>query len=142
MQHYLSFRISHQWYGINVDNVVEVLHFMAFTELPAASPDILGLMTVRNVVITVIDLRRRFGVRNPTYKLTTPIITAQVGQSILGLAVDDIDNVETVEDDQVVPYEDAESTYIMGVVKLPGKLLLLLNPNSISNISRSPAVSV
>ena len=40
--HYRSFWVGEQWCGIDVDAVVEVLNLIALTELPGASPDVLG----------------------------------------------------------------------------------------------------
>ena len=89
-QHYLSFRIGSQWYGIQLDEVIEVLHMLMLTELPGTMSDVLGLMSLRDLVVPVIDLRLRFGVAHPAYKLDTPIIVARTPHRIVGLLVDDI----------------------------------------------------
>jgi purine-binding chemotaxis protein CheW len=135
MQSYLSFRVGFQWYGISVDNVIEVLHLMALTELPVSADDILGLMTVRDVVIPVLDLRLRFKLTDPIYSLNTPIITARLPPGVVGLVVDEIDNVEPVAENQIVNYDDttlaAHSAYVAGVARLPERLILLLNTASL-----------
>lgn len=130
--HYLSFRVGGQWYGINVSEVVEVLPIMMLNELPVRSPDILGLITLRDNVIPVIDLRIRFGISNPTYKIDTPIVAVRTGNGIVGLMVDDADNVEIVSDELLVDYEGAEFPYVSGVAKLPKGLLMLLETKALS----------
>ena len=58
---YLRFQVGSQWYGISIDRVREVSYLMLLNELPATDASVLGLMTMRDEVIPVIDLRIRFG---------------------------------------------------------------------------------
>jgi purine-binding chemotaxis protein CheW len=122
---YLSFRVSHQWYAVNVDHVIEVLHMIALTELPKTPPDILGLMTLRDVVMPVVDLRLRFGYDRAPLDLNTPIIAANTSAGAIGMVVDDVDNIEAIS--QITNYEGKESVYVMGAARMLDRLLLLLN---------------
>ena len=88
VQHYLSFRVGAQWYGIAVDAVVEVHYLMLLTELPRPRPNVLGMMTLRDTVFPVLDLRLYFGIPNPRYQLDTPIIALKTSSGILGLVAD------------------------------------------------------
>jgi purine-binding chemotaxis protein CheW len=124
---YLRFQVGAQWYGISIDNVLEVSYFMMLNELPVADPAMLGLMTMRDEVIPVIDLRVQFGVIQPTYKLDTPIIAARTSQGIVGLVVDNADTVETVPEVAAITYQGNELPYLSGAAKLDEGLLLLLN---------------
>ena len=58
---YLCCRVGTEWYGVEVSRVIEVLHFAALHEVPGAKPDVLGLLTLRDLIMPVIDLRLRFG---------------------------------------------------------------------------------
>ena len=40
IQHYLRFRVGQEWYGVDIGSVIEVLHFMALTELPDSPYDV------------------------------------------------------------------------------------------------------
>lgn len=146
---YLSFRVGQQWYGVDVSNVIEVLHMVALTELPAAAPDVLGLMIVREAVMPVIDLRRRFGLGQPALRLDTPIIALRTGglrpageraaangnarqhngasDRPLGLVVDEVDDVEYVATEHLAVYHDTDSPYVTHVARLPDRLLLVLD---------------
>lgn len=126
-QHCLSLRVGQQWYGIAVDSVIEVLHLVALTELPAATPDVLGLMTVRNVVMPVIDLRLRFGLDDAPLRLDTPVIAIRTENGPIGLVVDEADDVEQISETQMSAYDSADSPYVASVARLPERLLLLLD---------------
>ena len=128
---YLTFQVGNQWYGLAVDDVVEVLHMMMLTDVPLTTPDVLGLMTVRDLVVTVIDLRIRFGVPDPQYRLDTPIIVARTPKGAVGLVVDMADNVEQVSDAQLISHDGATFPYVNGIAKLSDLLLLLLDTASL-----------
>lgn len=127
IQHYLSFRVGTQWYGIPLNAVIEVLLLMQLSELPITKPDLLGLMTVRDAIIPVIDLRRRFGLSDAQLTLETPILMIQTPNNRVGLVVDDADAVESIADNNVASDEVHQFPYVMGAVKLPERLLLLLD---------------
>lgn len=126
VQHYLRFRVGYEWYGIEVDSLIEVLHFVALSELPAARPDILGMMRLRETVVPVIDLRLRFGLE-ATYNLNTPIVVARTPGGATGLVVDDVDDLVRITVDQVSAQQDGPSPYVAGTARLSDSLLLLLD---------------
>ena len=131
---YLSARIGSQWYGIKVEQVIEVLHLVAFTELPALGDDVLGLITVRDEVMPLVDLRRRFGQRDAKLRLDTPVVAIREAKGPIALLFDDMDRVEEIVEDQVTSSKDSNQfPYIHAVAKLSGRLLLLLDTNLISH---------
>lgn len=129
---YLSVRIGKQWYGIDVDRVVEVLHLISFTEAAALRDDILGLITVRDEVMPLLDLRRRFGI-NAELKLDTPLVAIRGANGSFGLLVDDADRVEEINESQITASQDSQQfPYVRAIAKQPGRLLLLLDTDGIA----------
>lgn len=126
--HYLSFRVGREWYGVDVKDIIEVLHLVALNEFPAE--DILGTMTLRDQVLPVIDLRQRFGLPSADLTLSTPIIAVRTTKGGLGLVVDEADNVEHIPHDKIIPYESA---YTHQVARLERGLLLLLDTDQLEN---------
>ncbi len=127
LHHYLSFRVGSQWYGVEVREVFEVLHMVALTELPAAPPEMLGLMTVRDRVIPVVDMRRLFKKAEAPLRLDTPIIALTTSEGSVGLAVDDVDDVEEIAGTQITRQNNTRSPYINGIARLSDHLLLLVD---------------
>lgn len=126
---YLTFRVGHEWYGVNVNRIIEVLHLVALNEVPGS--DVVGVMTLRDQVIPVIDLRERFGVEELNFKLDTPIIAIRGENGPMGLIVDEADDVELIEDEQITTYADR---FVHHVVRLDGKLLFLLDIAQLSEV--------
>lgn len=127
MHYYLSCRIGREWYGIDGDAVLKVLYFVALTELPNAAPDMLGLLTLPDRVIPVIDLRRRFGLTEAALRLDTPIVCIDTPNGAVGLVVDEADDIVMVSQSQIAAYHGAESPYITGAARQPDYLMLLLD---------------
>jgi purine-binding chemotaxis protein CheW len=127
----VSFRVGDQWYGLPVESIIEILHLVMLSEVPVSSPDVIGLLQLRNTVMPVVDLRLRFGITDPDYRINTPIIAAQTLQGPVGLVVDDVDNVEPITDDQLDSNLGQRFPYITGTAKVGNRLLLLVEPGSV-----------
>jgi chemotaxis signal transduction protein len=118
---YLAFRVRQEWYAIKVNSVIEVLHMVALNEVP--EPGVLGMMTLRNRPVKVIDLRQLFGLPNPDYKLDTPIIAVNTIQGAIGLVVDEADGVTEISPDNISVYDEE---YIEGVFRSQGRMIFIL----------------
>ena len=134
---YLKCRIGREWYAIHVAHIVRVLHLVALTELPASDPDVLGMLTLPDRVAPVIDLRRRFGLADVTYRLDTPIIAVDTPHGTVGLVVDEADDIESIDEEQIAPFTGSVSPYIVGVARCSDQLLLLLNTSLLGTEARS-----
>ena len=119
---YLVFRVGREWYGVGVDAVIEVLHLVALSEVP--NSDVLGVMTLRNRAMKVFDLRQRFGLPNPSYTLTTPIIAVNTAQGAIGLVVDETDDVIQVAAEDILAYS---GDGLEGSFRIEGRMVLIMD---------------
>jgi purine-binding chemotaxis protein CheW len=126
---YLRCRLGREWYGIHTDYVFRVLQMTALTELPDSGPDVLGLLTLPDDIIPVIDMRRRLGLADAPLRLDTPIVAVTTGHGMVGLVVDEADDVETIGESQIELSGSGLSSYIVGVAICPDRLLLLMDPS-------------
>jgi purine-binding chemotaxis protein CheW len=127
----LVFRVGQQWFGVDVDLVHEVLPLIELSSIPAAVPSVLGLITVRDVVMPLLDLRVRLGVDAPL-RMDNVILSLRLPSGALGLLVDDADRVETVYQDEISLDEADLSAYLSGVVRRADKLIYILNADTIT----------
>lgn len=123
--HFLTFQVGSQWYGIPVEAVIEVLQLVALDELPAANSDVLGLLTLRNIVMPVIDLRRRFMLDDATLRLDTPLIAIQLNGQHFAFVVDAVDDVI---DASAAAWQAQDSDpYVTHTVRTQSKLFYILS---------------
>jgi purine-binding chemotaxis protein CheW len=130
---YLTVKIGDQWCGIDVNRIIEVFHLMAFKEVPTERKDVLGVITVRNQVMPLIDMRQRFGIQNASFKLDTPIIALQESHGPIALVCDDTNRVENIDEAQISALGgSSQFPDIIAIAKLAAQLILLLDTEKLS----------
>ncbi len=88
---YLTFRLGHELFAINVFKAREVLDLSHITRVPTAPGYLRGVVNVRGNAIPVVDLRTKFGLPVAEDSLNTRIIVMELlidGESVVvgGLA--------------------------------------------------------
>jgi len=74
---YLTFNMAGEEYGIGILKIKEIIGMMPITFLPQTPPYVKGVINLRGRVIPVIDLRRRFGMKDIEYTERTCIIVIE-----------------------------------------------------------------
>jgi len=130
---YLTVRIGDQWCGLDVNRIIEVLHLMAFKDVPTRRDDILGFISVRDEVMPLIDMRRRFGIADAALKMDTPIVALREKCGPIALLFDDTHQVEDIDAAQITALQgQGQFPDIYAVAKLEDRLILLLETDLIS----------
>lgn len=118
VREFLGFVLAHEAYAIPLSSVREILKAPPITEVPRAPRYVLGIISVRGRVITVVDLRRRLKLpEGPPTKQTRVLLVEHRGE-LLGLLVDCVLQVFRLREDEMemaatVGGDTAE--YVMGV---------------------------
>jgi purine-binding chemotaxis protein CheW len=60
----VTFLVSHEEYGFPIDKVREVLRVGNITEVPNVRDYVVGILTVRNSILPVLDIRKLFAMRS------------------------------------------------------------------------------
>ncbi len=139
----VSFRLADEEFAVDITGVREIVRPAAIVELPQAPDFMLGVMNLRDTLLPVIDLRRRFSVAGclPPAETTfsdeeidpSRIIVVDLGGVVIGLRVDAVSEVLSLSEHDVVPPPDAidneRLSYVRGVGKLDGgqRLLMLVD---------------
>ena len=126
----VEFSIGSVNYGINVAKVREVITRAPVTEMPQAHPYIDGLFTLRSKVIPLVNLPRCLNV--PSMEEPKNIIVTEINNYRAGFLVDRASRIHRIswKDIETAP-EVGEQSRVVGVVKMPDKMILLLDFESI-----------
>ena len=126
---YVTFELAGQNYGVDVGEAVEVIRMVAMADPPEAPPFVIGVINIRGQVVPVIDMRRRLGLASADFKLTTPILVANIRNWTIGLIVDKVTEVLILPSTLIEPPSEAFSSSgcVAGVAKIDAKLIFLLN---------------
>lgn len=100
LERFLAFSLADEEYAIPLLSVKEVIALPEFTPVPQSPPHFSGIMNLRGQVISVIDLRLKFGIKS-TKAAETSVIIIDMGESSLGVIVDSVNSVFSPQVDQL-----------------------------------------
>jgi len=127
---YLAFTLGPEAYAIMIGNIVEILKPLPITEVPRADPEVVGVMSVRGRLVTVVDLKRRFNLaRNFTMDKKSRILLVDAAGEMIGLLVDEVLQVYRLSESEVEAPNvigNEQSPHIVGVGRPAGGAVLLL----------------
>src|SRR5262245_23104994 len=94
VREFLSFRLGADVYAVELARIREIVSPPPLTEIPRASSDILGLCSVRGLLVTVIDLRRRLRlIEGNATRLSRILLANTDSGEVIGLFVDEVRQV-------------------------------------------------
>jgi len=128
---YLAFALAGETYAVQIAFVAEILKPPPITEVPRAQRNVLGVISVRGKLVTVMDLRRRFRLTESPVDRKTRILLAEAGgDEQIGLLVDEVMQVYRLAENEIEPANvlgGDQPAHIAGIGRPPGALLILLD---------------
>lgn len=132
---YLTFYLDQDLYGLNIQNVQEVLEYTAITKVPRTAHFMRGVVNVRGHALPVVDLRRKFELPEAEANVDTSIVITEVDiegeTTTIGALVDGVEEVldippEQIEDPPKLGSQIA-SRFIRGIGKLEERFVIILD---------------
>jgi len=135
----VGFRIGNETYGVRIGSVREIVRVPEITIVPNAPEAIEGVINLRGKIIPVMDLRKRFGNVGIQQDKKNRILVVELESRLLGLIVSSASEVLKIPPSEIEPpgtvFAEGESSYVTGVGKLKGRLIILLD---IARLLRQP----
>ena len=133
------FMIGDEEFGVEINQVREIVKLVAITRMPKAPPFIEGLVNLRGQIITVIDLSKRLDLPSKGRTETSRIMVVEVGGSTVGMIVDLVSEVlrlstDDIEKTPALIETEIHERYLRGVGKVEDRLLILLDLNEVLSI--------
>ena len=104
--HLVSFDVAGQEYAIAIEDVQEIVQIPEqIVQVPHAQSHVLGVMTLRNRLLPLVALRRRFGLPEKAASDQSRIVVVAMGGASVGIVVDNVNEVLRVarHDVEVMP---------------------------------------
>lgn len=98
---YLTFTLAGEVYGLPLSAVREILKPSPITRVPRAAPHVLGIISVRGSVTTVVDLRERLRLPRADGDRNARILLVSRGEEVIGLRVDRVEQVRRLVESQI-----------------------------------------
>ncbi len=138
---YLAFHLGDEEYALDIKRISEIIKVREFTDIPRAPEFILGIISLRGVVVPVFDLRRRLNLGVSEMLPSTRIVVCQFEDVSVGLLVDSINQVVNLRDEEVEPppgvLSGLDREMVSGLGRFQNRMIILLNIQSVLNVVAS-----
>ena len=129
---YIVVNVGNEQFGIDIQYVDNIVRMQRITRVPKAQPYFNGVINIRGEIIPVMSLRVKFDLDADVFTNKTRILIIKLEpQSAVGIIVDEVKNVITLNDDDIdintSVGNDERSAFITGVGKKEDGLVTLLN---------------
>ncbi|MBF0424437.1 MAG: chemotaxis protein CheW [Magnetococcales bacterium] len=125
MMKLLTFKLDGETFGVDIDEVQEVLEYMPLTAIPRVDAFVKGVIRLRGVVVPVVDLRQRLD-RSPIEpSRDSAIIILDLpwrrGGRFFGAVVDGVDEVMDMPPQALLPPPRANQSPGSGFIRSMGR---------------------
>ncbi len=128
---FLAFTLGQEEYGIDILKVQEIRGYEAVTRIANAPDFIKGVVNLRGIIVPIVDMRIKFNLGTPTYDQFTVVIILLVQGRVVGMVVDSVSDVTTLEASQIKPAPEMgtafNTEYLIGLGTLDERMLILVD---------------
>jgi purine-binding chemotaxis protein CheW len=133
--HIVGFQVGRETYGVPITSLHEIVRVPEITAVPDAPDYLEGVINLRGKIVSVMDLRKRFGVKQSEIKKGNRILVVEHANKLAGLIVDSASEVVKIphEDIETPPaaFQEGGLNCVTGLGKVKGRLIVLLDMNKL-----------
>ncbi len=138
-EQYLTFYVDKEEYGVDILSVQEIRGWEPATAIPNAPDYVKGVINLRGTVVPIIDLRRRFGIKQFDYSSVTVVIVVKVKagnrEKVMGIVVDAVSEVSNFDHSniQAAPEltDNKNTAFVKGLGSTEESMVILLDINKL-----------
>lgn len=135
MTRFLTFVSDGLTFGVNTDQVIEIINDHSIRPLPMVPDYVRGIINLRGQILPIIDMRLRMGKPFLEYTAKTCIIILEIESNIVGIAVDSVAQVLDIDLSKTspIPIENRQELTNSMISIGDGKVVLLLECEAVIN---------
>ncbi len=131
MKQAIVFNNNKQNFALEIERIERIIEYSSPKKLPDTAEYILGIIKYNEKVLPVIDLNHRLYGSSGELCETSKIIVVIWKSALLGLVVDDVIGIKTVDEEAFEEFqmgeENVSSEYIRGFIKLEEDIIILMD---------------
>jgi purine-binding chemotaxis protein CheW len=136
LREFLMFVVGGELFGIELTAIKEILSPPPITPVPRSTREVLGVCSVRGLLVSVLCLRRKLQLlETPTNRRSRILLTTSQAGETLGLLVDEVRQVVRLQASEIEPAASTlgsdAAEHVVGVARPPGSFVVLLDLRSI-----------
>ncbi|MGA2856394.1 MAG: chemotaxis protein CheW [Candidatus Sulfotelmatobacter sp.] len=129
--HIVGFQVGRETYGVPITSLHEIVRVPEITAVPDAPDYLEGVINLRGKIVSVMDLRKRFGQKQVGLKKQNRILVVEHQGRLAGLIVDSASEVLKISADAVeappAAFQEGGLNCVTGLGKVAGRLVVLLD---------------
>jgi purine-binding chemotaxis protein CheW len=134
---YLAFTLAGEIYALELARIREIVSPPPLTEVPRAPRDVVGVCSVRGLLGTVIDLRRRLNLaEGESTRLSRILLSYTDSGEIVGLLVDEVRQVVRLVEREIEVAQQVLggdlSDHVVGIGRPGDEVIVLLDLSSVT----------
>jgi len=121
------FSLGEKEYGVDIRQVYRVIRMRKPVSVPEAADFVEGVISLRGKVVPLVSLRKKMGIADDGVKRPSRIIITETDGHPIGVVVDSVTDVVSVESLSVTPPDQIlkDAKYLIGVVQLGNRIVLM-----------------
>ena len=127
----LEFKVSGNYYGINVAKVKEIMKYQSLTPIPNGHPNLEGAFNTRGETISIINLAKCLGMKEENDPDKDMFLLTGFNNLSSGFHVNEVVGIHRVNWSQIIKPDsmisNSKSSITTGIINIEGKLVLLLD---------------
>jgi purine-binding chemotaxis protein CheW len=124
------FTLGSEHYALPIQTVHEIIRYTQPRSVASRVDWVRGVISLRGRIVPVYDLAARLSVKSELSE-HTKIVIVETETETAGVIVDDVDEVLTIENEQIEEVPGADGAVIDSIAKVGERLVILLKPNAI-----------
>ncbi len=120
------FELGSEQYGLPIEQVQEIIRYSSPRHVSTSSAWIEGVINLRGKIVPVWSLASRLGVAAGEHS-TSNIVIVESPEGTIGLIVDHVTEVLTIDAEQVEATPSATDPAVSEIAKLDDRLVILLD---------------
>lgn len=138
-EEFLCIRVSNETYGINIMQIKEIIKPREVTEVPRAPSFLSGVISLRGVIIPVLDMLDRLGLARSKVTGKARVVVVKHGEDFSGLLVDEVIQVVRITTDKIEAapaiLDGINRDFVTGIGRADNRMIILLNLETITDIN-------
>lgn len=123
------FSLGKETYAFPITDIKEIVRFQEISRVPETPDYIEGMINLRGKVITVIHLGKLLDCPVSAGLEDSMIMVEK--DSDIGFLVDEVNEIRTVEEEDMLPYKNVsghfEKSYVRNIAKIEGRVVAVIN---------------
>jgi len=129
--HIVGFRVGRETYGVPITSLHEIVRVPEITAVPDAPDYLEGVINLRGKIVSVVDLRKRFGKPSSGLDRRSRILVVEHRGRLVGMIVDSASEVLKIPESDIeaapAMMQEGGLDCVTGLGKYRGRLIILLD---------------